>query len=101
MTEETVNVDRDLTSDDFELLKKVRNNFLTMTDMYMLLGDLPQSIIDKVSAFRDMIRNIDSKFGTEWTKESHVQWPEVPTELIPKTPEPFEPPPGMFANTAE
>jgi hypothetical protein len=101
MTEETVVVDRDLTSDDFEVLKKVRNSFLSMTDMYMLLDDLPQSIIDKVTAFRNTVRNMDTKFGTEWTKESHVQWPEVPTELIPKVPEPFIPPPGMITGEVE
>jgi hypothetical protein len=96
MTEEIVNNDRDLTSDDFDILKNVRNSFLSKTDMYMLIEDLPQSIIDKLTVFRDTIRNIDTKFGTEWTKESHVQWPEVPAELMPVTPEPFEPPPGMI-----
>jgi hypothetical protein len=60
-----------------------------------LIEDLPQSIINKLTAFRDTVRNIDSKFGTEWTKESHVQWPEAPTELVPKAPEPFDPPEGM------
>lgn len=101
MSDENINEDRDLTSEDFELLKSVRNNFLSMTDMYMLIDDLPQSIIDKVTAFRSTVRNIDTKFGTEWTKESHVQWPEIPTELIPKVPESFIPPPGMFASNVE
>lgn len=96
MSEENINVDRDLTSDDFNILKNVRNQFLAKTDMYMLIDDLPQSIIDKLTTFRDTIRNIDAKFGTEWTKESHIQWPEVPAELMPVTPEPFEPPPGMI-----
>lgn len=96
MSEENVNEDPDLTSEDFALLKVVRNNFLTTSDKYMLINDLPQSIIDKLTVYRDTIRNIDSKFGIEWTKASHVQWPEVPTELIPKAPESFEPPPGMI-----
>lgn len=95
MSEEIVNEDRDLTEDDFNQLKIARNNFLSMTDKYMLIDDLPVSISDKLVAFRDAVRNIDTKFGTEWTKVSHVQWPELPTELIPKAPELFEPPPGM------
>jgi len=96
MTEEVINVDRDLTSEDFNLLKNVRNSFLSMTDKYMLLDDLPQTIVNKLIVFRDTVRNIDKKFGTEWTKESHIQWPEVPTELMPRAPEIFEPPPGMI-----
>jgi len=95
MTEETVSADRDLTDADFEILKGARKDFLARTDMYMLIDDLPQTIVDKLTAYRDAVRNINTKFGTEWTKESHVQWPEVPRELIPKVSEPFEPPPGM------
>lgn len=101
MTEEAVNVDRDLTSEDFAILKSVRNNFLSITDNYMLIDDLPQTIIDKLTVYRDTVRNINAKFGTEWTKESHVQWPEVPVELIPKAPEPFIPPPGMLVGAEE
>ena len=95
MTENTnISEDRDLTQEDFDLLKNVRNNFLTSTDKYMLMSDLPESLKNKIISYRNTIRNIDSKFGTEWVKESHVQWPTPPTELITKITVPFVPPEG-------
>lgn len=101
MSDEIINEDRLLTNEDFEQLKVVRNNFLSSTDKYMLIEDLPQSIIVKITQFRDTVRNINTKFGTEWTRESHVQWPEAPTELMPRVLEPFDPPPGLFGDTTE
>ena len=94
MTDTVVNNDRILTEEDFNQLKLVRNNMLSATDKYMLLGDLPESLLAKITEFRDTIRNINIKFGTEWVKESDVSWPELPKELMPKTSVPFVPPPG-------
>jgi len=95
MTDNTViPQDRNLTEEDFAQLKRVRNNFLTSTDSYMLMNDLPDSLLEKITSYRNTIRNIDSKFGTEWVKESDIEWPDIPTELITKHTVPFVPPPG-------
>lgn len=79
-----------LTADNFKQLRKARNNFLTMTDKYLLIPDLPDIVRNKVIAYRAELRDISSKFGTEWTDEEHVNWPEVPRELIPSFP-PLDP----------
>lgn len=75
-----------LTSDDFNQLRAARNNFLTMTDRYLLIPDLPAAVKNKVLAYRTELRNITSKFGTEWTEDHHVNWPEFPKELNPIVP---------------
>lgn len=79
-----------LTTDDFNQLRKVRNNFLTMTDKYLLIPDLPDVVRNKVIAYRTELRDISSKFGTEWVEEQDVNWPEIPKELIPSFP-PLDP----------
>lgn len=94
MTENVELQDRVLTEEDFLLLKNIRNNFLSSTDKYMLLTDIPNTLKNKIITYRDTIRNIDTKFGTEWKKMSDVNWPQVPEELITKIDVPFVPPEG-------
>lgn len=94
MTDTVVNNDRILTEDDFSQLKRARNNMLSSTDKYMLISDLPEPLLVKITEFRDAIRNIDTKFGTEWVMESDISWPAFPQEFMSKTTVPFVPPPG-------
>ena len=65
-----------------ELLKQVRNNFLSQTDKYLLIPDLPVNILNDIKAYREEMRNITSKFGTEWLTEDDVNWPEFPAKLM-------------------
>jgi hypothetical protein len=64
-----------------EELKHVRNNMLSQTDKYLLIPDLPQDILDEIKAHREELRNITSKFGTEWQTEDDIKWPEFPKKL--------------------
>ena len=64
MTENVELQDRVLTEEDFLLLKNIRNNFLSSTDKYMLLTDIPNTLKNKIITYRDTIRNIDTKFGS-------------------------------------
>jgi hypothetical protein len=67
-------------------LRQVRNNFLTATDKYLILPDLPQSLQDELIAYRNELRNITSKFGKEWQTIHDVEWPQVPSFILPEKP---------------
>lgn len=71
-----------LTEVDFQQLTIMRNQFLSSTDKIMLVPDLPEDIKNELKAYRTAMRNITSKFGTEWTEPEHVNWPEYPKKLM-------------------
>lgn len=71
-----------LTEADFQQLIATRNQFLSTTDKMMLVPDLPEDIRNDLKAYRTAMRNITSKFGTEWTEPEHVNWPEYPKKLL-------------------
>jgi hypothetical protein len=69
--------------DEFkEFLKKVRNNMLSETDKYLLIPDLPEDILNDIKSYREQLRNITTKFGTEWQTEDDINWPEFPKKLM-------------------
>jgi hypothetical protein len=68
------------------ILRNARNSLLSETDMYLLIPDLPEDILNDVKAYREELRNISSKFGTEWTTEDDIKWPEVPQKLVSRPP---------------
>lgn len=70
-----------LTEADFQQLIATRNQFLSNTDKLMLVPDLPEDIRNDLKAYRTAMRNITTKFGTEWTEPEHVNWPEYPKKL--------------------
>lgn len=70
-----------LTEQDFEVLRNARNNFLSSTDKYMWIPDLPEDIKTEILEYRQVMRDITDKFGTEWTEPEHVNWPEYPSKI--------------------
>ena len=81
---------RDL-SINLNSLKEVRDNLLRDTDKYMLIPDLPADIKADITAYRQQLRDITTKVGTEWNTVYDIQWPEFPEKLIIK---PIQPPPA-------
>lgn len=71
-----------LTEEDFAVLRQTRNNFLSSTDKILLIPDLPEDIKAEVIEYRRVMRDITTKFGTEWTEPEHVNWPEYPKKLM-------------------
>ena len=75
---------------DEEQLRGVRNSFLSATDKYLIIPDLPQSLKDEVIAYRNELRNITDKFGNEWKTVHDVAWPQIPSFILMETPERVE-----------
>ena len=56
----------------------------------MLIPDLPADIKADITAYRQQLRDITAKVGTEWNTVYDIQWPEFPEKLVIK---PIQPPP--------
>jgi hypothetical protein len=71
---------------NIEEFKKVRNNMITSTDKYMLLPDLPQNLKDEIVSYRQQLRDITKKVGTEWKTVHDINWPTPPSFTLPEVP---------------
>lgn len=71
-----------LTEADFNELRQRRNYFLSLTDPLMMLPDLPTDIKNDIKEYRTKLRDMSSKFGTEWTEPEHIDFPEYPNKLL-------------------
>jgi hypothetical protein len=75
---------------DEDQLRNVRNNFLSATDKYLIIPDLPQSLKDELIAYRNELRNITDKFGNEWKTVHDVEWPPIPSFIQTEMPDRIE-----------
>lgn len=75
---------------NIDALRAVRNNFLSQTDKYMMIPDLPDDIKQELLVYRAALRDATSKVGTEWKTIHDVEWPEFPNKLLPR-PLPIDP----------
>lgn len=76
---------------DIDQLKQVRNEMLRQTDKYMFIPDLPADIKTDITVYRQKLRDITTKVGTEWNTVYDVQWPDFPQKLIMSPIQPPEP----------
>lgn len=66
---------------DLDQVRNERNRLLSITDNFMNLPDLPESIKDELIQYRQQLRDITDKVGTEWKTVYDVEFPPPPASL--------------------